>query len=176
MQSNVACLDELPEAATIRQECRMLIEPVESSLRISWLPLELNTALIEEVETRCGADAARRWVHASIRRSMLKTLLKPVVDGLTRLGLGPQHGLRRCEYGWDLLYKNAGRLECTHAEVGEATLLLSGAPKCALSPSYLHALGFAFEGIVMELGATEAEAELTLSKYAKFQVRWTPKH
>jgi hypothetical protein len=173
MQSNVACLKVLAEAQTIRRSFPSLIDPVEAALRISWLPLELNTALIEEVETTCGHDEARKWVHASIRRSMHGTLLKPVVDGLTRLGLGPQHGLRRCSYGWDLLYKNAGRIECTYSEVGEATLVLSGAPKIALTPSYLRALAAAFEGIVMELGGVEVKADFTEGRSIEFSMRWT---
>ena len=175
MQSNVACLEELSESAVIRQECRALIEPVEAALRVSWLPLRLNSALIERVEEIAGQEAARRWVHASIGRSMHGTLLKPVVDGLSRLGLGPQHGLRRCSYGWDLLYKHAGRLECTHAEVGEATLVLSGAPSEALTPSYLRALTNAFEGIVLELGGAEVSGEPSKRRYAEFNVRWTPR-
>ncbi|MFK7998642.1 MAG: hypothetical protein AB8H86_03555 [Polyangiales bacterium] len=175
MQSNVACLDVLTEAAAIRRSCASLIRPVEAALRISWLPLELNTALIEEVESTCGSEEARKWVYASIRRSMHGTLLRPVVDGLTRLGLGPQHGLRRCSYGWDMLYKHAGRIECTHAEVGEATLVLRDAPEMARTPSYLRALAFAFEGIAVELGGDDVEAEVTEGTHMEFSMRWKPR-
>lgn len=175
MLSNVACLDVLAEASALRRNCAALIRPVEAALRISWLPLELNTALIEQVESTCGSEETRKWVYASIRRSMHGTLLKPVVDGLTRLGLGPQHGLRRCSYGWDMLYKHAGHIECTYAEVGEATLVLHKAPQIARTPSYLRALAFAFEGIAVELGGDDVKAEVTEGARIEFSMRWKPR-
>ena len=162
----------LAQAEAIRRECRALIEPVEAALRVSWLPLELNSALIARVEEISGREATRSWVHASLLRSMKGTLLKPVVDGLTRLGLGPQHGLRRCSYGWNLLYKNAGHLECTHAEIGKATLVMVDAPAEATTESYLRALASAFEGVAIGLGGQHVEADFVQGEHISFSVRW----
>ena len=176
MQSNVACLNTLPEGAEIRRECPALIDPVEAALRISWLPLELNTALIDEVETRCGVEAARSWVHASLLRSMKGTLLKPVVDAVTYLGMGPQHGLKRCSYGWDLFYKESGRVECTHASENEGTIVLSDAPALATTPSYLRAIAAAFEGFAIGFGGYDLSTKITHDKQDKrveFAVRWS---
>lgn len=173
MQSNVTCLDSLPKAEIIRRECRSLIEPVEAALRISWLPLELNRALVEEVEKRCGLAAAQSWIHASLLRSMKGTLLKPVVDAVTYLGMGPEHGLKRCSYSWDLFYRNSGRVECTNAGIGEATIVLSDAPAAATTPSYLRAIASAFEGFVLGLGGHAAKAKILQDEHIEFSIRWS---
>ena len=174
MQANVACLATLPEASAIRRACSSLIEPVEAALRISWLPLELNTALIEEVERTCGHEAARGWIQASLQQSMKSTLLKPVVDAVTYLGLGaPQHGLKRCAYGWDLIYKGAGRVECIHASAGEAKILLSEPAAKVRSPSYLRAVASAFEGFVLGTGGHEPETEIKDGPRIEFSLRWS---
>lgn len=173
MQANVACLKVLPEAESIRRESRALIEPVEAALRISWLPLELNCALVQRVEETCGLRAARSWIHASLLHSMKGTLLKPVVDAVTHLGFGPQHGLRRCSYGWDLFYRNTGRVECTHSDVGEATIVLRDPPAEAQAPSYLRAVAWAFEGFVLGTGGRAAKAEIVQGKHIEFSIRWT---
>lgn len=173
MQSNVACLDTLPEAEAIRRACAALIAPVETALRISWLPLDLNAALIEEVERICGLEAAKTWVHASLLRSMKSTLLKPVVDAVMYLGLGaPQHGLKRCSYGWDLIYKSAGQVECTHAGVGEATIVLSDPAAEVRTPTYLRAVASAFEGFVLGTGGHKPVSEIKNGRRIEFSLRW----
>lgn len=173
MQSNVACLKTLPEIASIRRECRSLIEPVEAALRIGWLPLELNTALVEHVEKTSGLEAAQKWIHASLLRSMKGTLLKPVVDAVTYLGMGPQHGLKRCSYGWDLFYKNSGRVECTQSSVGQTTIVLREAPAAATTPSYLRAIASAFEGFALGLGGHDVYSKVAEGAQVEFSIHWT---
>lgn len=172
MKSGLRSLETLAEVNTIRRECRSLIEPVEAALRISWLPFELNSALVEQVEVVCGPEAAAGWAQESIRRSMSGTLLRPIFDGLMRLGLGPQHAIKRCAAGWDLLYKNAGRLECTRTEANEATLILSGAPKVMRAPSYLRSIAATYAGIAMELGGRDVETNFVVNRHVEFSVRW----
>lgn len=173
MQSNVTCLEVLSEAETIRRECRSLIEPVEAALRISWLPLELNTALIKEVENRCGVKAAQKWIHASLLRLMKGPLLKPVVDAVSYLGMGPQHGLKRCSYGWDLIYRNCGQVECTEADAGRATIVLRDAPAEIHSPSYHRAIASAFEGFVLGTGGRDVYSKIADNAVVEFSIHWT---
>lgn len=173
MQSNVTCLDVLSEAEAIRRECRSLIEPVEAALRISWLPIELNTALIEEVESRCGVEAAQKWIHASLLRLMKGPLLKPVVDAVSYLGMGPEHGLKRCSYGWDLIYRNCGRVECTEASVGRTTIVLRDAPSEIHAPSYHRAIASAFEGFVLGTGGHDVCSKIEEDAAVEFSIRWT---
>ena len=173
MQSNVTCLEVLSEAGTIRRECRSLIEPVEAALRISWLPLELNTALIEEVEKRCGVKAAQEWIHASLLRLMKGPLLKPVVDAVSYLGMGAQHGLKRCSYGWDLIYRNCGRVECTESGAGSATIILSDAPAQIHAPSYHRAIASAFEGFVLGTGGHDVYSKIVEGANVEFSIHWT---
>ncbi|MFK7998641.1 MAG: hypothetical protein AB8H86_03550 [Polyangiales bacterium] len=174
MKSGIRSLDTLAEAGTIRRECRSLIEPVEAALSVSWLPFELNSALVERVEEICGAEAAAGWAQESIRRSMSGTFLKPILDGLMRLGLGPKHAIRRCAAGWDLFYKNAGHLECS-ANDHEATLILSGAPRVILAPSYLRSIAATYGAIALELGAGDVKADFVVGRYVEFSVRWKPR-
>jgi hypothetical protein len=83
------------------------------------------------------------------------------------------HGLKRCSYGWDLFYRNSGRVECTNAGIGETTIVLSDAPAAATTPSYLRAIASAFEGFVLGLGGHAAKAKILQDEHIEFSIRWS---
>ncbi|MEM9860888.1 MAG: hypothetical protein AAF938_04680 [Myxococcota bacterium] len=173
MRANVASLSMLgADGERIRRDHPDLVKPVERALRVSWLPLRLNAELIEAVEARCGDELTRAWVHASIGSSMKGTLLGPIVDGLVRLGLGPQHGLSRCQQGWNLLYRASGRLVCPVVERGHTQLVLKDTPPPIRTPSYLRALQYAFEGVALHLGAQAIASDHSAGETVEFNVRW----
>ena len=87
--------------------------------------------------------------------------------------MGPQHGLKRCSYGWDLFYRNSGQVECTHAGVGKATIVLRDAPAAATTPSYLRAIASAFEGFALGLGGEAVTSEIASDQHVEFSFRWT---
>ena len=175
MQSNIDMLAELDakDRDAIYARCGADIERVSHALPITWLPLASNTDLIDCVYEVVGDEGACAWVHASMRCSMERTLLRPIVDGLRRIGLGPHHGLKRCEAAWHIMYKDAGTLTCELAETGRATLKLHDAPTEMMRGSYLSALLDAFEGVAVELGGRQVSKKMTPSATgALFEFTW----
>lgn len=175
MQSNVVCLSLLGEKdeAQVRALCPKIITEIDASIRTRWLPVELDVVLSQTVEDVCGFDRLAEWSRQAVYQSARGPLMGPILDGLTRLGLGPRHALRRLPNIWNLIYKNCGSLTCD-AEPGHAGIILSAPPLDTLSESYLRGVGAAFEGAVCALGGTMDENRIEIDKdEVRFSLRWT---
>lgn len=175
MQSNVVCLSLLgPEdEARVRALCPEVIAEIDASIRTAWLPVELDVVLSQAVEDVCEFDQLAEWARQAVYQSARGPLMGPILDGLTRLGLGPRHALRRLPNIWNLIYKNCGSLSCD-AEPGHAEIVLSSPPMDTLGESYLRGVGAAFEGGVCALGGRIDENIVDIdADEVRFTLRWT---
>lgn len=175
MQSNVVCLSLLgaEREAQVRAACSDVITKIDASLRTSWLPIEFDVALSQSVFEVCGSEGAAEWARQAIYQSTRGPLMGPIIDGLTRLGLGPKHGLRRLPAGWDLVYRNCGSLTCD-AQPRSAVLILRDAPKEVLGQTYIHGVGAAFEAVICVLNGTVMHSTLNVrAGEARFELKWS---
>lgn len=174
MKSNVVCLALLGEAkeAEVRAACSEVIAEIDASIRTSWLPLELDVILSQSVADLCGTESVAEWARQAVYQSARGPLMGPIIDGLTRLGLGPRHGLRRVPAAWNLIYRNCGKITCD-ADAGTASLVLRSPPK-EMNETYLHGIGAAFEGLILILGSavTESTAD-TRGDEVHYRLRWS---
>lgn len=175
MRANVSSLAGLGEEneAKVRAACPDTIAEIDAAIRSAWLPLKLDLELTQCVEDVCGREAAKEWARQAILASMRGTLLGPVLVGLIRLGLGPQHGLRRVPGGWNLIYKNCGEVTC-EARVGRAELVVREVPPETFAESYVHGIGAAFEGIIAALhGRLEESVIRAQNASLHYTLTWT---
>ncbi|MFK7999316.1 MAG: hypothetical protein AB8H86_06945 [Polyangiales bacterium] len=178
MQSNVVCLALLGEAkeAEVRAACSEIIAEIDASIRSTWLPVELDVVLTQAVEDICGAEATEEWARQAVYQSAKGPLMGPIIGGLTRLGLGPRHGLRRVPAVWNLIYRNCGSMSC-EADPGVASLVLKS-PTPKMNDTYLRGIGAAFEGLILILGSTVTESTAKIEAgEVRYRVRWSrPNH
>ena len=144
-----AILEQVPEG----------VRAVEESSRVSWLPLELDVQLTDAVERVCGRERMKRWARDAILRSSEGWLLRPVVVGLSALGLTPQGALKRVPTGWSLVYRDCGSLRYERADARGITLVHDDVPDAMLENlTYLEGIAGAFEGIAEIGGGARARS------------------
>mgnify|MGYP003675954181 CR=1 FL=1 len=139
----------------VRAQCSEAVDGIEAAVRTAWLPLRYGIEMVQAVEDVCGREVSLQLAREAIARSMQGTLLGPILNGLMRLGLGPEHAFKRAPAGWGLVYKNCGNIVYTTAP-NHVTLRLQGAPKAMRELPYLHSIGGSFQGMVMALGVDDA--------------------
>lgn len=172
LKANLQALRDLgPElAGRVRDEVREVIQAVEQSVGVAWLPIELDVELTEAVDRIAGRERMREWSRTSMAKLTEEPLLRPILSTLKRLGLTPHTALKYVPYGWGLAYRAAGGIEYQHLGGREAALVNTGAPPAVLaSPSYVHGSAAAYEGIILIAGgrapAVQVEVEGTDARY-----------
>jgi len=144
--------------ATIRGRCAEEIREIDESVRVAWLPLEIDVRLSQAVLDVCGAETFNRWGRDAIAASARGPLLGPILGALRRTGmLTPSKVLGRAPVAWNPVYRNCGSL---HWEPDEATLRLDGAPASMCTEPYLLGIAAAFEGALEIAGQPDANTEL----------------
>jgi hypothetical protein len=170
---SLACLGEEQEKL-VRSHCSDIIDRIDE-VRTGWLPLPIAARLVQSIEDICGREASLLLAHESMERSIRGTLLGPIFDGLVRLGLGPEHGLRRVPAGWNLIYRDCGSISC-ESQSGSATLRLTSAPIEMRQDSYLHGIGSSLCGIVTVLGGDITEITVNTDEVdVRYELRWVPR-
>ncbi len=156
----------------VRAKCSETIAGIEEAIRTAWLPLRYASEVTLAVEDICGRESAATVSRRSIERSMQGTLLGPILGGLVRLGLGPEHAFKRAPAAWNLVYKNCGHLTF-HDKTDHVLLRVIGAPALMRHAAYLRALSVSFEGMVFALGGEDAEVTYRESDtLVEFEIRW----
>ena len=167
LQSNVQSLGMLgPEhERAIREEVADVVRAVESASRVAWLPLELDIQLTAAVERACGRERMKRWARDAIERSAETWLLRPVVVGLSALGLTPPGALKRLQTGWSLMYRTCAAVHYEHADEHGITLVHTDAPDAMIGDlTYLEGIAGAFEGIAEVGGATHVRSTVEIER------------
>ncbi len=175
MRSNVTALSRLgAEGLRVREDCDAVIATIESSVRTTWLPVELDVALSNRVVHRCGEKRFAAWCRNAIAESAKGPLLEPLMSGLTRLGFGPRHAVRRLPGGWNLIYRNCGTLRIDREWDGGAVIVIDDVPELVRDHHYATGIGAAFEGVALLIGARSARSDLTERGQAlHFELTWT---
>jgi hypothetical protein len=167
LQSSLAALARLDarEEAQVRARFGAAqIERVESAVRMSFLPLELDVALTEAVERVCGRPRALRWNADAVVYAARGPLLGPVRLALLRLGMTPHAALRQVPRAWGLVYHACGFLGYERCGETEARLVHLDVPELVLSSdAYPHGIAGAFEGVI-EVGGGRGSVQVELDR------------
>ncbi len=178
MQSNVEALRDLGavDEARVREAAADQVLAIEQAVRVAWLPVELDLVLTEAVEAVCGEQRLRRWGRDAIAKSGDGPLLRPFVNALQRVGLTPHAALKRVPYGWNLVYKDCGKVRYERVGDTEALLVHEGAPElmCESAP-YLVGIAGSFDGVMQIVGGRgcHARAEVVEPGVVHYPCRWS---
>lgn len=149
----------------IREQVPEVVRAVEAASRVAWLPLELDIQLTDAVERACGLERMKRWARDALGRSSEGWLLRPVVVGLSALGLTPEGALKRVPSGWPLIYRDCGQLHYQHADEHGITLVHSEVPAAMIENStYLEGIAGAFEAIAEIGGGRQVRSSVELDR------------
>lgn len=167
IDSNLRALAALgPERERIiREQVPEVVRAVEDASRVAWLPLEMDIRLTDAVERACGRERMKRWARDAIERSAEGWLLRPVLVGLTALGLSPEVALKRVPAGWSLVYRDCGVLHYEHADEHGITIVHSDVPESMLAClTYLEGIAGAFEGVAELGGAKQVRSSVEIER------------
>lgn len=145
---------------------RKLRETIENAPRLSWLPIETHVQLADLMLETFGLARA----HAYYRRSFTQALRGPIFDALVKtgvrvLGVSPAAFLRWANKGWELSFRNCGRVEGKVLGPEHGLLIYSGLPQvCTASDAWLDsAQGSAYGA----LDLLEVQGVVRLDKRAR---------
>lgn len=179
LQSNVAALDDLGAVWARRVRDAVpdeVLREIEESVRVAWLPLELDEALTGAVERVCGRDRMRRWSRDAIARSAEGPLLGPIMGALTRIGLTPHLALGRVPRGWGLVYRHCGHLRYERTGETSGELVHEDVPDLVLhNRPYLEGIGGSMDGIMELSGGPQPHAEVVVepdARRVRYRCRW----
>ena len=160
-------------AAGIRAEVPEVIAAIENSRGV-WLPLALDVRLNEATYALAGAERMRETNIQGLARSAEGPLLRPIKEGLRRLGLGPAHAMRRARNGWNLIYRHCGRASVdVDPESQRVRFEVRDLPSVMRSNDYLHSIGSALEGVMLLTGATKTTMDIRIDgDRCRFDASW----
>lgn len=160
----------------IREQLPDVVRAVEQASRVAWLPVELDIRLTDAVERACGLERMKRWARDAIERSSEGWLLRPVVIGLSALGLTPDGALKRVPSAWPLVFRDSGRLHYEHADRHGITLVHSDVPAAICrSPTYLESIAGSFEGVAEIGGAKQVRSSVEIERdrgLVRYRCEW----
>lgn len=161
---SLAALGEERQRAILAQVPEV-VRAVDTASRVAWLPLELDVQLTDAVERTCGREPMKRWARDAITRSAEGWLLRPVLVGLSALGITPEGALQRVPSGWPLVYRDCGEVHYQHADPHGITLVHSDVPAAMIeSPTYLQGIAGAFEGVAEIGGARQVRSSVDVDR------------
>jgi len=177
LKANLESLDDLgaEHAARVRAEAAGIVSAIQAAVSVAWLPIELDVELTDAVERVAGRARMREWSRNAIVRSTEGPLLRPMLSALTRMGMTPHSAFKRVPYGWSLIYRGCGDLSYEAVGPKEVLIIQRDAPRAILdSPSYVHGIAAAFEGIAQIAGGRAPHAEPERAGTAiHYRCRWT---
>jgi len=152
IQSSLEAIDGMDPAlgcevrARLRPETRRAIESARS---IGLVAVDLDVELTECFFAVAGAARARAALRENLRQSFDRPILKPVLDGAFAIfgrSLGRMIGW--APKIWGLVYRDAGEMVVTSAELGRVRLDLIEIPRViSASPHYLEGSAETFAGL-----------------------------
>jgi hypothetical protein len=154
-----------------------VLEAIETTSPISWLPVEVDVELTECFFQVAGAERAKRAFREALARSIERPLLRPLVDGaLGIFGRNPAKILRWVPKAWSLIYRDCGQMRCAHASEGSARLELGPLPppivdsRCYLTGTAATVSAF-FDWLGIE-GRVRLEGPCATTRSATFHLSW----
>lgn len=91
------------------------VRAIEEAPRTAWLDVQHDINLAQGVTDVLGLEGDRTRARTALRISMDGALLRPMVDGATRLfGLTPSSILRVAGRAWGAIYRDAGAIRVHH--------------------------------------------------------------
>lgn len=157
MHSNFEALSALGAGAAARVRARLpvaTVREIEEASRLAWLPVELDIAITDAIDTELGREAMRRWAREGLLRSTEGPLLSPIIrSARTIFGITPHSFFRRASNMWAMIYRGCGELRLLDESEGRVVLELRGAPQVfRRSPAYLEGIAATFEAATVLAG------------------------
>lgn len=153
-------LGPAPRAAIYAALRAELVASVRAATSVAWLPLALNIELADTIASHLGSARARPFFRAMLLAEYESSLFKPFVAGISRaFGATPTVFVRMAPRGWDLVYRDCGRLEPGELEPGQAELVFSDLPAvCVKNTLWLDAVRSTFY-TAFDLSEVQGEIE-----------------
>lgn len=149
---------------------------VSDSSSVAWLPVEHDIEISRAVLEVVGVAGLRSWSLDAMARSAAGPLIRPLVDGASKLfGVTPHALYRILPRGYGLIYRDCG--ENVYEQTGETSGVVTqtGVPALLFEHSYLEGTAGAFQAFP-HIFRWDGTAELTLfpsKQMAVFEVAWT---
>jgi hypothetical protein len=144
--SGVERLDPALRAEVLAASRAELLECVRAATAVAWLPLALNIELADTIARCLGTKRARPFFRAMLLAEFQSSLFKPFIAGVSRaFGVTPAVFVRMVPRGWELVYRECGKLEPTEVGPGQASLVFSQLPAvCVKNMLWLDAVRSTF--------------------------------
>jgi len=154
-----------------------VLAQIHGAIRTTWLPIEVDVALAEAVESTCGPNSDYERARQSLLESMERSFLRPFVEGVRKVfGLSPKGLLKTCQRAWGGLYRDCGEPRFLDLAVNSAALDFRSMPAAMLeSAVYLRAIAGALHAL-LDLCHTEGQIEVEAvdreRRAVRFVVTW----
>ncbi len=140
---------------------------IRESAASTWVPLELDLWLTRAVAEIAGADGLDAWCREAIRASIRGPLLRPVLEGATRIfGLSPRSIMGLVPRTFQHVYRNAGGLHRERDEPNRVAFSYRDAPVVVLDDDW-YLLGI-MSAIAVILEICEVGGTATLDRSGAF--------
>jgi hypothetical protein len=168
-------LEQERNLAVTSQVADETLARIGSAIPVAWLPVRFDIELTNALFQAAGTEGATRVFREAVGGSMHKSFLGPLVKGaVSLLGRSPERLLRWTSKVWMTIYRDAGELVLTEADVGgSARLELVRPPEILIeNTDYLRGLAAGIEGGLAALG-TETTCRLDSGGASpSFTVTW----
>jgi hypothetical protein len=137
-----------------------LVSCVHKAMAVAWLPLTLNIELADTIARCLGTERARPFFRSMLLAEYQSSLFKPFIAGISRaFGVTPAVFVRMAPRGWELVYRECGKLEPTEVGLGHANLVFSQLPAvCVKNTLWLDAVRSTFY-TAFDLSEVDGEIE-----------------
>ena len=153
MRQTWECLKQRPDGVAERFAERVgpaVIQELETAPRMSWLPVEYDVLMVEEVFATAGREGLVELTQCSIAQTIDTPVLHTFLQEALRVfGPGPGTVMRAATRVYEHLYRNCG---VWRYDEEDGTIRHEGVPQSMLaSEPYIEVLGRALEAVVEKL-------------------------
>jgi hypothetical protein len=181
MKSMLAATGRLPGGggAAARALVRpALLEQIEQSSGVDWLPIESNLVVTRALHEVLAPAAFHLFFRDHLLESFQGPLLKTMVDTAVRIfGIDPASWARWVPKGWPLVFKDGGTWTVDRVEPGHVAFRLEALPDaCIRDRVWLSSVASSLSAII-ELAKAKGGFDLTdvdpVARRASFAMRWS---
>ncbi len=129
---------------------------LESADPASWVPLEVDVAIVEVLNRRFGAAGAASIVDANVRMETDSTLLAGLVKTVLHVfAPSPAAIVKQIPAGWGRLFRDAGWVEVVSTGPRAALVRFHRLPAvCVASPAWVESVLVGLRSLYSLVGAT----------------------
>lgn len=173
MRQTWECLKQRPDGVAERFADRVgpaVIQELETAPRMSWLPVDYDLAMVEEVFATAGRDGLVELTQCSITQTIDTPVLQTFLQEAMRVfGPGPGTLMRAATRVYEHLYRNCG---VWRYDEEDGTIRHEGAPPSILeSEPYIEVLGHALQAVVEKLTGSGSVTVTREGDVLRFEAR-----